>query len=204
MIIFDTVFQSRNREIILTLIYSTVFQYRTVCTVHVHNNISTVSLYRTVYTLHNTVSQYRTVSTTVPDFINVIFHHVNVNCDPTSTATNIKLALYFNKCFFATTRLWDGSTGTTKTILFLFSQFFTKYFISLPSSDNNNVSDTGVTTVVLENFTKYNNNGNNATTTTTHHSLVKPILGLGGVPKLVYQRYFQVYQPHFGVQFLWV
>ena len=67
-------------------------------------------------------------------------------------------------------------------ILFLFSRFFTKFFISIPSPDNNNVINNGVTRVVVNIFPKYNN-GSIATTTTTktHCSLVKPILGLGGV-----------------------
>ena len=102
---FDTVFQSQYHEIICALKYST--RYRISLSYSMYRTY-TQHLYRTVCTLNSTVSQYRTVSTTVPDFINVIFYHVNVNvnCDPTSTATNIKLALYFNKCFFATTCLW--------------------------------------------------------------------------------------------------
>ena len=106
----DTFFQSQYREIICTLIYCTVFQYCTVCTVHVPNNISTVSKYPSAYT--------------VPDFINVIFH-VNVNWDPTCTATSIDHALYFNKCFFATPSFGDENTST-------FSCFVNKFFCLSP------------------------------------------------------------------------
>ena len=177
-----------------------VLQHRTVCT---GINFNTVYQYRTVCTgsSHSTVSQYRTVFTTVHDIINVhvyinnfhvnvnrhptsteinVNNHVNINCD--HTATTIDHALYFNKCFFVTTSFGDNSTTTT--ILFSFSRFFTKFIIFLPRSNNNNVSNNGVTRVLVDNFTRYNNNGNIATTTTTtYHSLVKPMLGLGGVPQ---------------------
>ena len=103
-----------------------VLQHHTVCTSHVHKtniNVSSVSQYHTVCTLHSTVSQYRTVSTTVSDIINV---HVNVNGH--STATNIKLSLYFNKYFFAAPSFEDDNTSTT--ILFSFSRFLLS-FLSL-------------------------------------------------------------------------
>ena len=158
MININTIFQSQYREI-CTLIYSTVFQYYTLCTVHVPNNkninVSTVSQYRSAYT--------------VPDFINVIFH-VNVNWDLTCTATTIDHALYFNKCFFATPSFGDYNTST-------FSCFFNKFFFSLPSYDNNNVNNDDVTRVAL----KYNNGS--TVMAMTHRSLAKPMLGLGGVPK---------------------
>lgn len=60
-----------------------------------------------------------------------------------------------------------------------FSVFFTKFLVSLPGSNNSNISNNGVTRVVVDIFTKYNNNGNN--TTKTHRPLVQPILGLGDV-----------------------
>ena len=150
------------------------------CTVHKTNiDVSTVSQYCTVCTLHSTVSQYRKLSTTVPDIINVN-NHVNVNCDP--TATTITHALYFNKCFFATPSFGDNSTSTT--ILLSFFRFFITFLVSLPGSDNNNVSNNSVTRVVVNIFTTYNNSNIATTTTTkTHCPLVKPILGLGGVTK---------------------
>ena len=90
-------------------------------------------------------------------------------------------------------------------ILSILSRFSTRFFVSLPSSNNNNVSNQGVTRVVqnlgderlsshnnnfsnqgvtrvvVNIFTKYNNGTTTMTMTKTHHPLVNPMLGLGGV-----------------------
>ena len=81
-----------------------------------------------------------------------------------------------------------------------FSWFSTEFFVSLPSSNNNNDSRQGVTKVVVNIFTKYNNDNPKTPTTKTHRPLVKPLLGLGGV-SMVSVPAFIHFRIHFRIHF---
>lgn len=113
MIFFD-IFQSK---------YNIVFQYNTVCTVHVHKNkninFKTVFKYHTLCTMQISHENNINVSTNFPVHAqSFIFHYVLWHL----TATNIDLVIYFNECLFVTPSLWDE--GTSTTILFSVFRFF--------------------------------------------------------------------------------